>query len=221
MPASVKGKDVVEKIIDFLRKNDGRAVISQTKDAKPKFGCTLSLLNYWLHKLLEAGVIKTSKQLKAGVRKVEFVLAEEFREGDSWREALKQKSPSKGPEAGPAEVHGSKCQNEECLRAREVLLEELVGTFRRLKTSQEDNRFLRSGILKLQKELTNMRQELRDLRDENKKKTKANLERRVEVEKLEAQLQKLRNQTSQRGATMNFDDSGVMILPNEGLPDRS
>ena len=200
-------KDIAGKIIDFLREKGGRAVFNQTKKAAD-FNCAQTVLGYSSRRLIEAGIVLTSRPIKRGSHKpVEFILSDEFKEGDSWREALKRKSSGDKAETGPG-VPAEVCHSEECLGARKVLLEELLKTLERLKVLQEENKVLRSTEARLQKRIDNL---------EGEAKSRGNARRQLasEVTSLESRVGKLRTQT------MSFDDSGVVILRGEERPDRS
>lgn len=224
-----ENKDIAGKIIAFLRERGGEAEIK--KEDTRKFGCHFSVVYRALKKLKKAGIINV---IAAPVHKkhpTRYKLDEKFREGDGWRDALKQKPAGDRTGAGPdvtapprerpIQPEGAEraegCHNEECLRARKALLEELVGVFGTLRASQEENQALRSTATELQKKV-------KDLEDEIKNRGSACHQLREDVKRLESQLRALRVQTSQppaAGTKLRFDGSGVVILPGEGLPDRS
>ena len=208
------GKDITGKIIAFLRERGGETEIGLIEAGK-RFDCHPGTVSHVLDRLIECEVIKrTAEPDLTGTKKpARYALDERFKEDDGWREILKRKSS----QPGPTKASGEACHSEECLRARKVLLEELLGTFERLKTSQEENQDLRSAVEKLQKEVG-------DLRSEAEKKGNACHQLRNDVSQLESRLRALRIQTFQPSATgkkLKFDGSGTVILANEGLPDRS
>jgi hypothetical protein len=230
MPAS---KDIVGKIVDFLRQNEEGAEVGIKTAAK--FDCHPSIICRALGKLSVLGVVK--RVGPGNPRKghpARYVLDSRFAEGDSWRELFKRGRSRKESKAEPSgaiepaaqpvagEADG-KCDSEECLNVKKALLGELVGIYEKLKTCQEENQTLRSSLMELQKESAKREQELRDLSDRVEKMRKINFERRAEVEGLEARLKRLRTQTSQppAGGIAGFDISGCAIMQGEGLPDRS
>ncbi len=212
------GKDIAWKIVNLLREKGGETEIGLIGAGK-WFDCHPGTVSHILGRLIECKVIKRTAEpdLTGTKRAARYALDERFKEGDNWREALKRKSSRSAPTEAPDEA----CHGEECLRARKVLLEELLGTFERLKVLQEENQTLGSAVDRLQKEVG-------DLRSEAEKKGNVCHQLRSDVNQLESRLRALRIQTSQPPTTaravvkeLKFDGSGAVILSGEGLPDRS
>ncbi len=213
MPKS--GKDIAGKIVDLLREKGGETEIGLIGVAK-KFDSHPGTASHILKRLIECGIIKKTAEpdLTGTKRPARYALDERFKEGDSWREALKRK-PSRQPT--PAEVASEEPCSEGCLRARKILLVELVEVHERLKTCQEENRALRTTETDLQKRIE-------DLEGEAKSRGNACHQLRSDVEQLQSRLLTLRAQTSKppspRAAKkLMIDGSGVVILPGERLPD--
>lgn len=224
-------KDISGKIVDFLREKGGEAEIGLIGTAK-RFNSHPGTISHILERLSGCGIIRKTAEpnLTGTKRPARYALDEQFKGGDSWREALKRKSSGGKAETGPSVIakpseqptptkvpDDEKCHSEECLKARKVFLEELVDTFERLKISQEENQVLSLDVEKLQKEVG-------DLRNEAEKRGDACHKLRNDVDQLKSRLLTLRAKTSQLPATgrkLKFDDSGAVILPGERLPDRS
>lgn len=220
MPES---KNIAEKIITFLRKKGSEAEVGG-KNTAGMFGCHLSVVCRTLERLKAAGVIK-AVTVPAPHRPIRYALNKEFREGDGWREALKRKfsdgksDDSRSKQSTPVKTPKGGTCNDECLGVRKALLAELVGVYERLRVSQEENRTLHQNVAELQKRVG-------DLEDDIKSRNSVCRQLRNDVNQLETRLRELRNQTSQpplprvTGKNLMLDNSGVVTMPNEGLPDR-
>lgn len=209
-------RDITGKIISFLREKDGETEIGLNEAAK-KFNSHPGTVSRIFKRLIECGVIERTADpdLTGTKRPARYALNDQFREGDSWREALKRK-PSQ-PAPAPAKTSHEACHSEECLRARKVLLEELVGVHERLKASQEENQILRSTVEELQNRV-------KDLEGEIQSRSSACHKLRDDVNRLDARLRTLRSQTSKlpppvTAKKLMADGFGVVTLPSEGLPD--
>lgn len=219
MPKSANN-NIASKIIAFLRETAGHEVEMGISSASTKFDCDPPTICRTLGRLRNAGIIKVTTGLNHQ-RPNRYALNEEFREeGDGWREALKLKRKSSGgksEQSVPAKAPVNGRHDEECLGARKVLLEELVETHERLKAAQKEIQALRSTAAGLQKRVE-------DLEGEIESRNGACRQLRNDVNQLETRLLALRSQTSKplpkaTGKNLTLDGSGVIIMPNEGLPD--
>lgn len=93
-----KGKDLVGQIVAYLRDRGGEAELGLGRTSKV-FGCTSGGLCISLRVLRERGIIV--KMADGASKKGKYCLAEQFREGESWREVYQsfrklwtKKSPS-------------------------------------------------------------------------------------------------------------------------------
>jgi len=219
------GKDIAGKIVDFLREKDGNARVSM-KEATNQWACSVQAAYYSLAKLRKAGIVKVLRKEEEKsdnrFRAVELALIDEYREGNSWRKALKRKSS--GGESGaspgitarlpkqptPAKAH----TDDECLQYRITLSRDLLEVYKRLKDAQ-------GQIARLQDEIGAKDKKIEDLTGEIEAEAKARKREVEELATLELQLRKLRNKTSDPGKRIRFDGSGVIIAEGEGLTDGS
>ena len=86
------GKDIVAKIITFLRNNDGTAVLNGQVLAV-EFNCDSSNVLWDIRRLKGCGIITAIDPTGAGHRNSRFTLTAEFREGDGWRDVLQNYAP--------------------------------------------------------------------------------------------------------------------------------
>lgn len=216
------GKDIAGKIVNLLREKGGETEIGLIGTGQ-RFNCHPGTISHILERLIERKIIKrTAEPVLTGTKRpARYALDERFKEGDDWREALKRKSSGGESGTSPSKVSDGACHSEECLRARKVLLEELVGTLETLKALQEKNRTSRLTEADLRRRIT-------DLESEAESRGKACLQLRKDVGLLESRLLTLKKQTSQPPKAagvavkeLKFDSSGAVILSGERLPDVS
>lgn len=232
------GKDIIGKIVDFLRENGGEASIMAPETAE-RLDCRIGTLTYSLKRLKSLGIIDILSikqgELDRRTKIMNLALTTGLGEGDDWREKLKRKPAGSKTEAGandgapvikshPAKKpDGEGCNSEGCLRARKILLEDLVKTYERLKGLQGENETLRSTETKLKSKIEELERKVEELERDLESKRKVCDELRDDVNTLDSQLRKLRAETSQSPKAveknLNFDRSGAVILPNEGPPD--
>lgn len=222
-------KDITGKVVDFLRKNGGEAVIHSSRvKAKELFGCWDSSLTFALNKLLGADVIEYVGK-KNGIFNV-YKLGPEFLEGDSWREVLKRKSSGGKAEAGPDIVVGSpeksipvgEHTDEGCLKYRVALSRELVEVYGRLEEAQSQITLLKSEIDRLQDRVEVKERKIEELAGELEAETGARKREANDLAVLELQLRELRSKTSNSSSKrIGLDSNGVIIARGEGLPDRA
>lgn len=217
-----KGKDVMGKIIAFLRANGREVNVGASTTMATSFSCSVQAIFYALDKLATAGVIKKVKDSIPRKQGACYTLNEQFETGDGWREALKKKSHGGKPKAEPApEVHDRGC-SEECLRLRKTLLLELADVYSRLKTCQEELGTCQGEKRALESENETLKARIIELEGLAQKRSTAYRQLKDEVSGLTERVRRLRAQTSPPPVaerTVEVDGSGAMILPGEGLPD--
>jgi len=86
------GKDFVGKVVGYLRQNGGTAVLNGHNLAKG-WGCSQTNVSWAIRKLFFCGVITTPDKLGSGRRILTFFLCERFRDGEGWRDVLRDSAP--------------------------------------------------------------------------------------------------------------------------------
>lgn len=220
---SAAGKDVMGKIIDFLRERGGEADIGASPKILAGLDCTSSTLGYALKTLSASGVIKKVRDRVPPSRIARHALNEPFEKGDSWREVLKRKSSDNEPEAGPSstpqpsrrpsrvKVHDDK----KCLEVRKALLQEVINAYQKLDAAQK-------MVIQLQKTNQSLRVEKEELQKKLEVEEQDSLKLVNDVAALETQARGLRIQTSRADNDIRrVDQSGILMLRDEDPPDRS
>lgn len=86
------GKDIVAKIVTYLRNNGGTAVLNGQVLAVD-FGCNPSNVLWDIRRLKGCGIITAIDPHGSGHRNSRFSLATEFMEGEDWRDFLQNHAP--------------------------------------------------------------------------------------------------------------------------------
>lgn len=188
-----------ENLINFLREKGGKVEgLSQlARDLQKNSGTV-----FWtLRRLADRKIIELKKDTTKPRSPLIITLKQEFMSGEDWQNYMRpQRSRGVRRVKSLSSLPSWRCEKETCLRARQTYLEDLVRAYTHLGILWRENRRLKKEIAKL---------------NEN------NSQRREEIEKLRAQLVKLRSSSLSNLSNIKFDRNGVMILPGEEQPDYS
>lgn len=204
-----KGKDLVGQIVAYLRDRGGEAELGLGRTSKV-FGCTSGGLCISLRVLRERGIVV--KMADGASKKGKYCLAEQFREGESWREVYQsfrklwtKKSPSAPVLKAVEQETGGAGLN--------PLTAELV------KVHEWASR-MRAEIAPLQKQNAELEQKLKAaameigrLSDELEEAQKTAVRHRENERIAEQRLVALRreNDVTMSGVNLIFDGQGVQI----------